>query len=136
MPKFWKLVSYEVSQKAYREAVEKLEKHAQAGNVFPPGVMDNVPVDFLLRCKWSSEVDGCVAFCYKGNGAEPMINMVAHYGSQPTYKGLPPKRVSFIGKTGTDPGPGAVIKPTCGSRLCVNQMHLEQQGFTKNQFMD
>lgn len=133
--KLWKLVSVDVDEETYQKVRAKYVPADGTPPVFPPGVMDNVDYRFLLRCKPSTQIDGCIAFCHK-NGKEPDIDSYSGIGSQPTFLGMQPKRVAYIGKIGTDPGPGAVIRATCGHRLCVNQAHLEQTGFTLNQFME
>lgn len=126
MPMHWKLVSYEVDD-------DEMERVRLKAAEFPPGVLDNVPTDFLFRATWSSQVQGCVVLCYQ-DGREPDINSSDYYGGYPTYKGMHGKRIAMIGKTGSDPGKGTVVLPTCNNRLCINQQHLKIGGTTRNQY--
>ena len=129
MPTVWRLRSEHISQ-------EELDRFIKALKPFPIGTLDNCDPDFVHRCKFSTTHEGCIVFCM-ANGMEPDIYEQQEMTSdvRPTFKGVPPKKIAFLGKNPGQPLlPGQIVVQTCNFQYCVNQQHLEDGGRTRNQY--
>lgn len=105
---------------------------------FPIGALENLPTDFLVRCRPSDDPahPECIVFTYADGMTPYQIQVTPGYNmtpnTMPTYKQIYPRKVSLVGKLGTV-SKGAVVKQTCGYKFCVNQKHLEYGGIQPNQ---
>lgn len=107
----------------YKKVINDNEIPADKIPQYPPGVLDNVPPDFLIRTQYSSTHEGCVVLLYTdGREESPDLPGSNTYAS---YKGLPGKKIAFAGKQGGGALPaGQSVFTNCGFRDCINQQHL------------